>query len=156
MGSSTLGQAMTSPLRKAVIAACNTGFLSGLRRGSFIVPSSLMRIGQKLLRCIHSVQGVMREGKWRRDEEMRELRGVREGPAPRCSLEATMSCFRAHLEHPQAAFFGRAFTSVAIHHRAAGRSLVTFPPFPPLLSRHLHSRTAFLRGPPTTLFYRQL
>jgi hypothetical protein len=81
MGSPTPGQAITSLLRRAVVSACSAGFLSGLLRGPFTLPRSLMRIGRKLfkwqgllfvlkaLRGIYSVEGVMGEGGWRRERK---------------------------------------------------------------------------------------
>lgn len=97
----------------------------------------------------------MGEGEWRRDKEM--ARSIVEcGPGPRCSLEATMSCFRAHLGHLQAVFFGKTFSSVVMHHMATGLSLVTSHHvhrcFPDTCTQGLPSLGDWL----TTLFNRQL
>lgn len=54
-----------------------------------------------------------------------------------------MSCFRAHLQHPQAMLLGRAFTSVAVYHSITGLSLAISPSCPSLLSRHLYLRLAY-------------
>lgn len=167
-GSPIPQQVMTSLLRRAVVPACSAGFLSGLFRGSFTLPRSLMRIGRKLFKwqgflfVLKALRGIYRvDGSWRKVSGGGKGNGgehcrVWEGPGPCCSLEAPMSCFRAHLRHPQAVFLGRAFTSAAIYHRASGLSRTTSPPCSPLLSRHLHRGLLFLGDPLTTLFSSQL